>query len=262
MFKTLDKKIFATLLLAGLLGVAAGMPYMADMLAVAGAGPIATADVPLPLMVALVLVQNGLLLAVVIFLGMRLSGKVGLRMPLLQAWAEGGRTRSPVGLRAGLLAGAILGGVLVAVDALCFLQHVPAQMQQLFRVPLWKRLLAGVLYGGLTEELLMRLFVLSLLVWLVGRWWKQADGMPAPGAFWAAIGLVALLFGLAHLPATAAVVPLTPMLVLRALVLNGIGGVAFGFLYWRRGLEAAMLGHMAAHGVLQIPGFLLLNYML
>lgn len=265
MFKTINKKIFAILLLAGLSGVIAGMPYMADMadmLAVAaGTAPIAKSAVPLPWLVAVVLVQNGFLLAVVILLGMRLSSKVGLRMPLLQAWTEGRGTPSPVGLRAGLLAGAILGAVLVAVDALCFFPHLPAPMQSLFRVPLWKRLLAGVLYGGLTEELLMRLFLLPLLVWFAGRWWKQADGMPAPGAFRAAIGLVALLFALAHLPATAAVVPLTPMLVLRALVLNGLAGVVFGFLYWRRGLEAAMLGHMAAHGVLQIPGSWLLNHM-
>ena len=51
-------------------------------------------------------------------------------------------------------------------------------------------------------------------------------------------------------------------LVVRALVLNGVAGVAFGYLYWRHGLEAAMLGHMSAHVVMQIPGVMLLRTML
>lgn len=50
--------------------------------------------------------------------------------------------------------------------------------------------------------------------------------------------------------------------VVRALVLNGIAGVAFEYLYWKHGLEAAMVGHMSAHLVLQIPGVIILTRML
>jgi hypothetical protein len=52
------------------------------------------------------------------------------------------------------------------------------------------------------------------------------------------------------------------MLVVRALVLNGIAGIIFGYLYWKHGLEAAMIGHMSAHLVMQIPGFIILTRML
>jgi membrane protease YdiL (CAAX protease family) len=86
--------------------------------------------------------------------------------------------------------------------------------------------------------------------------------LPSSGAFWIAIVLVAVLFGLGHLPATSAVTPLTTTLVLRSLILNGIAGTAFGYLYWRRGLEAAMIGHMSAHLVMQVPGFIILTRML
>ena len=55
---------------------------------------------------------------------------------------------------------------------------------------------------------------------------------------------------------------MTPGLVVRALVLNGVAGAAFGYLYWRHGLEAAMAGHMSAHVVLQIPGVMLLKALL
>jgi hypothetical protein len=48
----------------------------------------------------------------------------------------------------------------------------------------------------------------------------------------------------------------------RALVLNGVAGIAFGYLYWKDGLEAAMIGHMSAHVVMQIPGVIVLTRML
>lgn len=45
---------------------------------------------------------------------------------------------------------------------------------------------------------------------------------------------------------------LTPWLVVRVLVLNGIAGVVYGWLYTRRGLEAAVFAHAATHLPLQI----------
>ena len=90
------------------------------------------------------------------------------------------------------------------------------------------------------------------LAWLLGLVWREAPGRPAAGAFWTANLGAAILFGLGHLPATAALVPLTSFVVLRAIVLNGIGGVVFGHLYWRRGLEAAMLAHFSADIVLHV----------
>jgi membrane protease YdiL (CAAX protease family) len=193
---------------------------------------------------------------------MILSERIGLRMPLIQAWTTG--TRAPVArvVRPALLAGAAVGAALVAIEALVFLRHLPSAMHPVFAIPLWKRLLGSVLYGGITEELFMRLFLMSVVARLVGRWWRTAEGLPTAGAFWLAIVVVAVLFGLGHLPATSVLTRLTPMLVMRALVLNGIAGIAFGYLYWKHGLEAAMVAHMSAHLVLQIPGVSILTRML
>jgi hypothetical protein len=54
------------------------------------------------------------------------------------------------------------------------------------------------------------------------------------------------------LPATAALAPLTPLVVLRAVVLNGLVGVAAGYLYFKHGLESAMLSHFSADLVLHV----------
>lgn len=260
--KELDWRVFSILFAAGLIGVLAVLPLISDIvntIPLAERGP----SLPMPLIVVLALVQNGLLLAVAITSGLMLSARVGLTMPLVQAWADGkpAPAYGGVALRACGL-GAAAGAALVAVELVFFLPYLSAPMRAYFDIPVWKRLLSGVVYGGITEELLMRLFLLSLVVWLLARWWRTPAGRPAAGAFWTAIVLVALIFGLGHLPATSLMAPLTVPLVVRALVLNGIAGIAFGYLCWRHGLEAAMLGHMSAHLVMQVPGVTLIVRML
>jgi hypothetical protein len=55
------------------------------------------------------------------------------------------------------------------------------------------------------------------------------------------IGALALLHYLAALPADGPPLPL---------VLNGLGGVVYGWLYWRQGLVAAMVAYFSTDGVL------------
>jgi len=76
---------------------------------------------------------------------------------------------------------------------------------------------------------------------------------------WAAIVITALLFGAGHLPTTAALLPLTPLVIARALLLNGLGGLVFGWLYWKRGLLAAMLAHFSTDLVLHVVAPLLMR---
>jgi membrane protease YdiL (CAAX protease family) len=260
--KEINWKVFAILLPAGLLGVLAILPFASDLVRTMPLGESGP-SLPMPLIVALALVQNGLLLAVAIMVGLILAPRVGLTMPLFEAWANGTPAPAFAGAaRRAFGAGAAAGAVILAVEVLFFLEYLSPPMRTYFEIPLWKRLLAGVAYGGITEELLMRLFLLSFVAWRLGRWWKTPGGKPTAGAFWTAIVVVALIFGLGHLPATALMVPLTPPLILRALVLNGIAGTVLGYLYWRHGLEAAMFGHMSAHLVMQVPGVMLITRML
>lgn len=45
---------------------------------------------------------------------------------------------------------------------------------------------------------------------------------------------------------------LTPILIVRTIILNGIGGIIFGWLYWKKGLESAMISHFSADIVLHV----------
>jgi len=115
----------------------------------------------------------------------------------------------------------------------------------------WKGFLASF-YGGIGEEIQLRLLIMSLIAWLASFISKTADNKPTNGVYWIANIMAAVLFGLGHLPTTALLVPLTPLIVTRAIILNGLGGVIFGYLYWKRGLESAMVAHFSADIVLHV----------
>ena len=105
----------------------------------------------------------------------------------------------------------------------------------------------GVLYGGTTEELLLRWGLMTLFVWIGWRVVQRRQGAPTPVLVWTAIVLAAFLFGAGHLPALAAMVTLTPLLIIRTIMLNALGGLLFGWLFWRYSLEVAMVAHASFH---------------
>lgn len=119
-------------------------------------------------------------------------------------------------------------------------------------LPAWWRGLLAAFYGGIAEEVLMRLFLMTLLVWIFSKIVKTGANQPPAMLMWTSIVIAAAVFGIMHLPATAAVTPLTDLIVVRALVLNGLGGIIFGLLYWKKGLESAIIAHFTADIVLHV----------
>ncbi len=94
---------------------------------------------------------------------------------------------------------------------------------------------------------------------MLSKVWHKAGSLPSTGAFWTANLIVAIIFGLGHLPAASIMMlPITPVVVTAALVLNGIAALVFGYLYWKKGLEAAMVAHFSADIVVHVfgPAFL------
>ena len=100
--------------------------------------------------------------------------------------------------------------------------------------------------SSVLEEVVFRLLLLSCLVWLLARGWRGDVREASPTVVWSAILVSFLAFGLAHLPSWISVAQATPLLVSSVLVLNGMAGIALGQVYWRWGLEAAVVCHFAA----------------
>jgi hypothetical protein len=101
-----------------------------------------------------------------------------------------------------------------------------------------------MLYGGLAEEVILRWGVMSLMAWVLLSLAGVRRHRLAMGI---AVVLAAVLFAAAHLPVLAAQLELTPLVVARTLLINGVAGVLYGWLFWRRHLEAAMAAHAATH---------------
>lgn len=243
-------RLAVLLALCGALATLAVLPYVfALQPALAARIPV-----PLPLFALAQFVQAGALLLLLAWIGLRCAERVGLDAPFLRALVY--RTPAPrfvprtwlVACATGLLAGA-----LIKVLDVGFHDYLPpASAPAADTIDLWKRALAS-LYGAVTEELICRLFLMTLVVWAAV---KLSGRQRAPGIGLILLGVVAaaLVFGLLHLPATAQVWPLTPVVVSRAILLNAIGGIAFGILYWRYGLEHAMAAHLFADIGLHVIG--------
>jgi membrane protease YdiL (CAAX protease family) len=249
-------------LFLGLLGMVAGafvVPYQLETLKVTLGEAEFTKimndiPVPLPVMFAIAAVQIGIFTTVASILGLILINRTGLSLPLLNTWLI--EKKKPVidrsGIKLAVFGGAIGAILMVFTDIFLFQPFMP-KVGTGEGVSVWKALVAGVLYGGIVEEVLVRLFLMTLIVWLLAVLFKkQAETIPSY-FYWTGLIIASLLFSAGHLPATSAIFDgLTPLIIARAFVLNGVLGVLFGYLYWKKGLEYAMFSHMTVHIVTQL----------
>jgi len=123
----------------------------------------------------------------------------------------------------------------------------------------WELLLASV-KAGVVEELISRLFLVSLFVWLGGLFKRDGEGRPTRGVYWAAILLAGLIFGWAHVDARLSNPAATFGDYALIMVLSSIAGICFGWLFWKLGLEWAMFAHFAYDAfvsMIVIPVYLL-----
>jgi len=259
MKKPFSWKIFFILWGAVVFGVIAIIPYTMEL----QSGILQDLDlpVPLPLLITIQIVQNSLLFGVLIASGLFFANRIGLGLPILEARLRGESVADKVRaiLPVSIIVGAVASLLIIGLE-LAFFQ--PALVRELGdsadalnlqtgQPAAWKGFLASF-YGGIVEEVLLRLFVMSLFAWIGSFISKTTEGKPSSAVFWIANILAAVLFGLGHLPATATILPLTPLVIMRAIVLNGLAGVGFGYLYWKRGLESAMIAHFSADIVLHV----------
>jgi membrane protease YdiL (CAAX protease family) len=196
--------------------------------------------------------QNLVLFSVATFFGLFFSKRIGMGMPILQNALEGkNQTKELKSIIVPSICLGILAGVLIVLLSIPFNKLIPEFNLSGGAVSAWKALLASF-YGGIAEEILLRLFLVSLLVWLTFKIKKTKDGRPTNLGIWLSIIVASVIFGLGHLPTTAQITSLTGIVVMRAIVLNGVGGIIFGWLYWKKGLESAMIAHFSADIVLHI----------
>jgi hypothetical protein len=246
-----------------LVGLALVFPYVITLESAALAAASKRMHLGVPALLAISALQSAVLLAVAVLVGLWASRKLGLRTPLISAFLTGQPAPRRTGwtLLLAIALGALGGVALYALDRFVFMPF--PSVAELVRHATATGTVPGPLqgflasfYGALDEEILMRLGLLSVLALIlrsVTRLFGANGEVPLPASvFWMANIAAAVLFGLGHLPATAALAPLTPVLVVRAIVLNGTVGLLFGALYRRYGLEWAMASHFGADILLHV----------
>jgi hypothetical protein len=249
--RPLKTRLFLILFLPGMAGILSIL--FVDLSALVALVPVPPGtEIPTitPALKLLSVIQPTLVLAVAVLVGVNLALKVGLSVPVAESIALGHGWPSALKPQVvpGLLGGAI-GSVLIVLLTLLFkplllpetVDRISAFVQL---VPLPTRLL----YGGITEELLLRWGFMSLLVWLSWRLIQRKSAAPTQASFIAAILLSSLVFGLGHLPIAFLLSPDAGVaLVLFVVIANSAFGLIAGYLYWRKGLESAIIAHMSTH---------------
>jgi len=251
-----NTRLFVILWIAGMAGVLSFL--LVDLSALIAALPLPEGtpppELPPPALLKLVaIIQPTVLTSLAVVIGIWLAPKVGLHAPAAEAFAEGKpifpglKPQIVPGVVAGLLSGVAIVGVWVIAKPFMAEEFVTRAQEFNKFIPHAVR----IFYGGFTEEILLRWGLMTFLVWLLWRVIQRDGGEPKGIFVIAAILISAVVFGIGHLPIASALAGgLTMPIVLYVVTANSLFGVVAGFLYWRRGLEAAMLAHMFAHVVL------------
>ncbi|MDJ0655393.1 MAG: CPBP family intramembrane metalloprotease [Xanthomonadales bacterium] len=185
------------------------------------------------------------------WVGIVLGRRTGLGMPAIDALLSGqpGAARR---LRAGILPAAILGlllgGLLLALRVVCE-PYLPPELPQLgFRGVVGG--LAVSVGAAVGEEVWFRFGLMTLLVW-VGARIRGTDQLSVTGT-WLVVLITAIGFGTAHLPQLVAYGAGAPAAIIATVLGNVAVGILYGWLYWRRGLIAAVVAHFSVDLVLHV----------
>lgn len=235
-------RIALVLALACGAGSAMVMPYMAAILP-------ELHEAPLPLWALGLLsgLQNGVLCGVLALLGLGAAQTLGLKTDHLARWIN--RTDAQPGwsgLGSSLLLGAGIAVLVVVVD-LGFMLPLLTPVGDMPPTPGPLLGLLASFYGGIAEEVIVRLFLLSVVAWGLVK-----VGVGKHAALVSAAVVAAVVFGALHLPTAVQIFAFDGALVARTVLLNVMLGLPFGLIFIKRGLEQAIAAHFVADLVLHV----------
>ncbi|MEJ8605695.1 CPBP family intramembrane metalloprotease [Riemerella anatipestifer] len=196
----------------------------------------------------LTLVNPTIILIITVVIGTLFYQKVNLKVPIIERIVGIKSYHNPNLydiLKYGILGG-IISGVLLSFIGFIFKPILPKEFMASGET-LQPTLVARFLYGGLTEEILMRFGVMSLVTWIASKIFNGAQ----PIVYWIGIIIASVIFAIGHFPITYQAVE-NPSFGLLSYVFigNSAGGVIFGWLYWKKGLESAFIAHICTHVIM------------
>lgn len=194
-------------------------------------------------------------------IGLWVAPRIGLGAPYLEHWFDG--APQPHRRFSSIVWPAFFWAVATAIIAFAidgFFRYslridFPApEIHARISVPWWRSVLASF-WAPWAEETFDRLFLLSLIAWFLMKLFRvSGEGTGRSIALWIAIVATSLFFGWYHIGNEQIFANPVPGIVqLRTMLIIAPVGLAFGWLYVRRGLEAVILSHfiidLIVHGI-------------
>jgi len=144
----------------------------------------------------LTLINPTIMLIVAVLIGTILYQKVNLKVPIIEKMigVENDNLNISNILKYGVLGG-VLSGILLSLVGLIFNPILPSEFLELGE-SIKPTLAARFLYVGLTEEILMRFGLMTLIVWLASKIFMGTK----PVVYWIGIVVASIIFALGHFP--------------------------------------------------------------
>lgn len=240
--KSKDLKISLLLALEGLIASAFVAMYQIQMFSTEIKQEIANQLGSINLLIPIAALQGMIFVFIASFIGIKVANKVNLKLNFIYN-KKSAFLAIAIGLTAAL--------VITLSDYFIFSGVLDLETTGYTFSPIY--FISGVLYGGFVEEVLLRLFVMTLMVFGIWKvFYRRYDKENIPSiVYMASILLAAMLFAAGHLPLTFQTIGSSPLIIFRCFLLNGFGGIGFGYLYWKHGLSYAMVGHAMTHVFMQ-----------
>lgn len=251
--KTLNKNdlklSFIFMLLSGLGGLLTGL-YQLPLLNPEQLGGMAD-----NVFLCVFTIQSAILYGFVLgFLGLKLSRATNLNKGLLENIFTKKKYKFNFNsAKLGILFGFINAAVITLPEKFIFAKLIPeiANLTPTFS-PLY--LFSGIVYGGIVEEIMLRLFFMSLVTFILYKVFaRKKDQKDIPQSFyWISIIVSGLIFALGHLPAVYLSFNVTFIVLFRIIFMNAFAGILFGYLYWKKGFEYSIIAHIFSHIFMQL----------
>jgi len=143
---------------------------------------------------------------------------------------------------------AIIGGLsMILLDVFFFGNYSQAIVDSYLVKPTISYIIAMVTYGAVIEEIMLRLFMMSLIAFILHKIFERDKQYTSTLILILSNIISAMLFAAGHLPVTSILLGLSPMIIFRCFLLNGGLGLLFGRLYRKHGIWYAMIAHGGCH---------------
>ena len=232
-------KFLLLVLLGGLIGGYFAGLYMYDSLSSEMLKQLQDQNVTKELLAVVCMIQYGILYGIILAcIGIIISKKVNL-------WKKFELNRKAI---ISTLIITIMGALLLFPGDKLVFGTINTWVSNQYTVqPTIQKILAGLFCGGIIEEIMMRLFLMSLLVFIISKLiYKNKKEVPV-NVYVIANIIVACIFAISHIPTIMQMTSLTPIILLRCFLFNGGLGLCFGYLYRKYGIGYAMISHGLCH---------------